>query len=87
MTIYSQQNIRRVVICTDCEDPIKDSESSKWIAENKGEVLSMHKCAEGFIALIHFEPVFAENLVIQVIQDSSVKPVSDSQPSLDLPAV
>jgi len=82
MKTQSQQNIRKVVFITECEDPLKDPEYSKWMQDNKGEVLSITTCKEGFIALVHFEPVFAENVVLQ---GSSPQRVSDSQPSPGLP--
>ena len=82
MKEQSQQNIRKVVFITECEDPLKDPEYSKWLTDNKGEVLCITTCKEGFIALAHFEPVFAENVVLQ---GSSPQPASDSQPSPGLP--
>ena len=83
MKDYSQQNIRKVVFITECEDPLKDPEYSKWIADNKGDILFITTCKEGFIALAYFEPVFAENVILQ----SSPQPVPDSVPSPDLPVV
>ena len=82
MKDMSQQNIRKVLFMKDCESPEQDPEFTNWLQENKGEVLHCVKCKEGIIALVHFEPVFAENVVLQ---GSSSQPVPDSQPSLDLP--
>ena len=82
MKEQSQQNIRKVVFITECEDPLTDPEFSKWIKDNRGDILFVTTCKEGFIALAHFEPVFAENVVVQ---GSSPQPASDSQPSPGLP--
>lgn len=84
MSEYSQADIRKVVFMSSCEDPMNEPEFVKWINDNKGHLMCCHKIKEGFVALIHFEPVFAENVVLQ---GSSSQPVPDSQPSLDLPVV
>lgn len=49
------QNIRRVVFITESEELDSQEDFIQYIQDNKGSMLSSHKCEEGFVCLVHFE--------------------------------
>lgn len=81
--LYSQANIRKVLIATDLESPFEDKDYKKWLADSHATVLYQEKCLEGIICLVHFEPGRLEVLT----PDSSDLLQQDSQPSLPAPEI
>lgn len=54
------QEIRRVVFITDAADLNQQSDFLDYLKQNKGTLLSSHKCDEGFVCLVHQEDQFVE---------------------------
>jgi hypothetical protein len=76
---YPQENFRKFVFVTECENPLEDPSYSKWIESCGCEILSLFKCKEGFIALAHLEAAPE----IPVLPCSAIE--QSSLPSPDLP--
>lgn len=47
-------DIRRVVFITESDDLANQPDFIEYIHQNKGTMLSVQKCDEGFVCLVHF---------------------------------